>query len=160
MTKKINIPNIGIAEVSEYIPSEDIEKQILNFEEQAEKDILNRKQTANVHFRWSEFEIASKKNCWKIRNALSNLFKVNPKTSYGYWWEKIYVIKNRDEGIRTLGGVAPAQSFQDCTLNHSDTSLFNLILLKKLIKVKLLRYIGINLVNFTLFKFFKTFFAF
>ena len=33
MTKKINIPNIGIAEVSEYIPSEDIEKQILNFEE-------------------------------------------------------------------------------------------------------------------------------
>lgn len=61
MTKKINIPNIGIAEVSEYIPSEDIEKQILNFEEQAEKDILNRKQTANVHFRWSEFEIARAK---------------------------------------------------------------------------------------------------
>lgn len=61
MTKKINIPNIGIAEVSDYIPSEDIEKQILNFEEQAEKDILNRKQTANVHFRWSEFEIARAK---------------------------------------------------------------------------------------------------
>ncbi len=61
MTKKINIPNIGIAEVSDYIPSEDIEKQILNFEEQAEKDILNKKQTANVHFRWSEFEIARAK---------------------------------------------------------------------------------------------------
>ncbi len=61
MTKKINIPNIGIAEVSDYIPSEDIEKQILNFEEQAEKDILNKKQTVNVHFRWSEFEIARAK---------------------------------------------------------------------------------------------------
>ena len=61
MTKKINIPNIGIAEVSDYIPSEDIEKQILDFEEQAEKDILNKKQTANVHFRWSEFEIARAK---------------------------------------------------------------------------------------------------
>ena len=61
MTKKINIPNIGTAEVSDYIPSEDIEKQILNFEEQAEKDILNKKQTANVHFRWSEFEIARAK---------------------------------------------------------------------------------------------------
>ncbi len=61
MTKKVNIPNIGIAEVSEYIPSEEIENQILNFEEQAEKDIVKKKQTANVHFRWSEFEIARAK---------------------------------------------------------------------------------------------------
>ena len=34
------------------------------------------------------------------------------------------VLKTRDEGIRTLGGASPAQSFQDCTLNHSDTSLY------------------------------------
>ena len=61
MTKKVNIPNIGIAEVSEYIPNDEIEKQILNFEEQAEKDISKKKQTANVHFRWSEFEIARAK---------------------------------------------------------------------------------------------------
>lgn len=61
MTKKVNIPNVGIAEVSEYIPTEEIEKQILNFEEQAEKDITKKKQTASVHFRWSEFEIARAK---------------------------------------------------------------------------------------------------
>ena len=30
----------------------------------------------------------------------------------------------REEGIRTPGGIAPTQPFQDCTLNHSDTSLF------------------------------------
>ena len=39
MTKKVNIPNIGIAEVSEYIPDLETEKQILEFENQAEKDI-------------------------------------------------------------------------------------------------------------------------
>lgn len=65
MTKKVNIPNIGIAEVSEYIPCEEIENQILNFEEQAEKDIVKKKQTANVHFRWSEFEIARAKKIAK-----------------------------------------------------------------------------------------------
>ena len=31
--------------------------------------------------------------------------------------------KNREEGIRTPGGIAPTQPFQDCTLSHSDTSL-------------------------------------
>ena len=33
------------------------------------------------------------------------------------------IISNRGEGgIRTRGGVAPTQTFQVCTLNHSDTS--------------------------------------
>ena len=35
------------------------------------------------------------------------------------------ITKNREEGIRTPGGIAPTQPFQDCTLSHSDTSLFN-----------------------------------
>ena len=61
MTKKVNIPNIGIAEVSEYIPDLETEKQILEFENQAERDIAVHKQTADVHFRWSEFEIARAK---------------------------------------------------------------------------------------------------
>ena len=29
--------------------------------------------------------------------------------------------KNRGDGIRTHGGIAPTQPFQDCTLNLSDT---------------------------------------
>ena len=57
MNKKISIPEIGIAEVIEYIPTHEIENQINQFEQDAEKDIEEKKQTANVHFRWSEFEI-------------------------------------------------------------------------------------------------------
>ncbi len=58
MIKKTeNIPTIGIAEISDYIPSPDEEKKILEFTEQAERDISEKKQTANVNFRWSEFEI-------------------------------------------------------------------------------------------------------
>ncbi len=58
MTKNIkNIPGVGIAEVSEYIPTQEEEQKILEFETQAEKDIASKKQTANVNFRWSEFEI-------------------------------------------------------------------------------------------------------
>ncbi len=30
----------------------------------------------------------------------------------------------RGDGIRTHGGIAPTQPFQDCTLNHSDTPLW------------------------------------
>ena len=52
-----NIPTVGIAEVSDYIPTADIEKKIMEFEQQAEKDISDKKQTANVNFRWTEFEI-------------------------------------------------------------------------------------------------------
>ena len=63
MNKKetTNIPEIGIAEISDYIPSADEEQKILKFEKQAEEDIAKRKQTANVNFRWSEFEIARAK---------------------------------------------------------------------------------------------------
>ena len=58
MTKKsIYIPNVGIAEVSDYKPTKDEVNLILKFEEQAEKSISEYKQTANVNFRWSEFEI-------------------------------------------------------------------------------------------------------
>lgn len=51
------IPDIGKIDVSDYFPSEEEEKLILEFEEQAEKDIDEKKQTANINFRWSEFEI-------------------------------------------------------------------------------------------------------
>ncbi len=58
MNKKIeNIPTIGIAEISDYIPTPEEETKILDFEKQAEKDIETKKQTANVNFRWSEFEV-------------------------------------------------------------------------------------------------------
>ena len=32
-------------------------------------------------------------------------------------------LKYRGDGIRTHGGLAPTQPFQDCTLNRSDTPL-------------------------------------
>lgn len=58
MNKKIeNIPPIGIAEVYDYIPSAEEEQKMLELEKQAEADIVEMKQTANVNFRWSEFEI-------------------------------------------------------------------------------------------------------
>lgn len=57
MNKKTNIPEIGIAEISDYIPTAEEEQHILAFEEQAEKDIAELKQTVNVNFRWSEFEV-------------------------------------------------------------------------------------------------------
>ena len=38
-----------------------MQKFLNTFQEQAEKDISKKKQTANVHFRWSEFEIARAK---------------------------------------------------------------------------------------------------
>jgi len=55
--KSVFIPNVGIAEVSDYIPTKEEEKIILETEEQAEKDIAEKKQNSNVNFRWSEFEI-------------------------------------------------------------------------------------------------------
>lgn len=62
MTKKnVNIPNIGMAEVSDYTPTQEEEQKIIKFETQAEEDIAKKKQTANVNFRWSEFEIARAK---------------------------------------------------------------------------------------------------
>lgn len=57
MNKKTNIPEIGISEISDYIPTAEEEQYILAFEEQAEKDIAEMKQTVNVNFRWSEFEV-------------------------------------------------------------------------------------------------------
>jgi predicted DNA binding CopG/RHH family protein len=53
----VYIPNVGVAEVSDYIPTSEEEKMFNKFEQQAEKDIEAIKQTANVHFRWSEFEV-------------------------------------------------------------------------------------------------------
>lgn len=38
-----------------------------------------------------------------------------------------HISKKGEGGIRTRGGVTPAQSFQDCTIGHSDTSPYNLI---------------------------------
>ncbi len=55
--KSVNIPDIGIAEVADYIPSAEEEEKILEFENQAEKDITDMKQSVNVNFRWSEFEV-------------------------------------------------------------------------------------------------------
>ena len=59
--KTLNISEIGIAEVYDYVPDDDEEQKILQFEKQAEKDIAQKKQAVNVNFRWSEFEIARAK---------------------------------------------------------------------------------------------------
>lgn len=86
MTKKetTNIPEIGIAEISDYVPSPEEEQKIMKFEKQAEKDINKKKQSVNVNFRWSEFEIArAKKNCSKNGYSLSNLLENDLKTSNG-----------------------------------------------------------------------------
>ena len=57
MTKRTkNIPGIGIAEVSEFIPSKELETQMLKFADQAEEDI-SKKQITNVTFRWYEAEV-------------------------------------------------------------------------------------------------------
>lgn len=80
MTKKRleNIPGIGLAEVSDYIPTQEEEKLILQFEEQAEKDIESKKQTANVNFRWSEFEI---KRAKKIAEKLGMPYQTYLKST-------------------------------------------------------------------------------
>lgn len=66
MNKKTeNIPLVGIAEVSDYIPTPEEEKKILEFERQAEADIEDMKQTSSVTFRWSEFEIKRAKSIAK-----------------------------------------------------------------------------------------------
>ena len=56
-SERVYIPNLGIAEVSDYIPTKDEEKLFIQFEKQAEKDIEQKKKSCDVHFRWSEFEI-------------------------------------------------------------------------------------------------------
>lgn len=78
MNKKISIPEIGIAEVSEYIPNEEIEAQIISFEKQAEEEIVAKKQTENVHFRWSEFEI---KRAKKIAEKLGMPYQTYLKST-------------------------------------------------------------------------------
>ena len=73
-----NIPTVGLAEVSEYIPTPEEEKLILQFEDQAEKDIESKKQTANVNFRWSEFEI---KRAKKIAEKLGMPYQTYLKST-------------------------------------------------------------------------------
>ena len=79
MNKKTeNIPNIGIAEVSEYIPTTDEEAKMLDFIKQAEIDISEKKQTVNVNFRWSEFEI---KRAKKIAEKLGMPYQTYLKST-------------------------------------------------------------------------------
>ena len=52
----------------------------------------------------------------KMNNADKNFFILTP------------LIKNRGDGIRTHGGIAPTQPFQDCTINRSDTPLWLILL--------------------------------
>lgn len=62
MTKKtVNIQSIGIAEVSDYIPTPEEETKMIELEVQAESDIAKMKNDCNVNFRWSEFEVARAK---------------------------------------------------------------------------------------------------
>ena len=44
--KSVNIPDIGIAEVSDYIPSSEEEQKIFEFEAQAEKDVIEIKKSS------------------------------------------------------------------------------------------------------------------
>ena len=78
MKNIVSIPEIGIAEISEYIPSEEVKSKITDFEEQAEKNISEKKQTANVHFRWSEFEI---KRAKKIAQKLGMPYQTYLKST-------------------------------------------------------------------------------
>ncbi len=78
MTKKTFIPTVGIAEVSDYIPTKEEEKKFIDFEKQAEEDISSKKQSANVHFRWSEFEI---KRAKKIAEKLGMPYQTYLKST-------------------------------------------------------------------------------
>ncbi|MBQ8459716.1 hypothetical protein IJ541_06405 [bacterium] len=60
-----NIPTVGLAEVSDYTPTQKEVNLIQNFENQAEQDIEDIKQNINVNFRWSEFEIKRAKKIAK-----------------------------------------------------------------------------------------------
>jgi len=75
--KRIHIPNVGIAEVSDYIPSCDEEKAFMEFEKQAELDIEEKRQNVNVNFRWSEFEI---KRAKKIAQKLGMPYQTYMKS--------------------------------------------------------------------------------
>ena len=55
--KTVYIPTVGIAEISDYTPSAEEAQKFIEFENQAEKDIASKKQSVNVHFRWSEIEV-------------------------------------------------------------------------------------------------------
>ena len=73
-----NIPKVGIAEVFDYIPSQAEEQKILEFEKRAESDIIEMKQTCNVNFRWSEFEI---KRAKKIAQKLGMPYQTYLKST-------------------------------------------------------------------------------
>lgn len=76
--ESIYIPNLGMAEVSDYIPTKEEEKMFLQFEEQAEKDIEMKKKSFDVHFRWSEFEI---KRAKKIAEKLGMPYQTYLKST-------------------------------------------------------------------------------
>jgi len=79
MDKNIeNIPDVGFAEVADYAPDIQTEKIMLEFEQRAEADIAERKQSANVHFRWSEFEI---KRAKKIAEKLGMPYQTYLKST-------------------------------------------------------------------------------
>ena len=62
---------------------------------------------------------ASARSC----NPQNGVFKPSsPKTKSSK--TNAYCFLFRGDGIRTHGGIAPTQPFQDCTLNLSDTPLF------------------------------------
>ena len=46
-----------------------------------------------------------------------------------YFTHFLPLLKIGEGGIRTPGGVAPTQTFQVCTLNHSDTSPFRFVII-------------------------------
>lgn len=73
-----HIPTVGMAEVSDYIPSPAEEELIQAFEAQADSDIATMKQTANVNFRWSEFEI---KRAKKIAQKLGMPYQTYLKST-------------------------------------------------------------------------------
>ena len=53
-------------------------------------------------------------------------FALDPKSGFSSSPQIIFCevkIRTRGDGIRTHGGIAPTQPFQDCTINRSDTPL-------------------------------------
>lgn len=73
-----HIPTVGMAEVCDYTPSPAEEQLIQDFEAQADSDIAEMKQTANVNFRWSEIEI---KRAKKIAQKLGMPYQTYIKST-------------------------------------------------------------------------------
>lgn len=98
--KSENIPTVRITEVFDFYPTQDEEKKMLEFVEQAEIGIVTKKQTANVNFRWSEFEIKRAKRIakkWKMPVLTNGKYSL-ALNSLEKWQEVLAILKKYKNG--------------------------------------------------------------